>query len=102
MIKNSRDTPSGKSFPRPCYSSSSLIAMHDTCLGRLESPTFSVVGKIENFDQDFKKVIETIGMPMTLVETKNQSSVKVDRNIDDSLANRIMQVYDCDMRAFYP
>ena len=67
----------------------------------IDMKNIDFVGKIETFDLDFRKVIEATGMPMSMVETKNQSNVKVENSIDEKLSERIKSVYECDMKAFY-
>lgn len=60
------------------------------------------VGKIEQFDQDFSHVIQQVGMPVNLVESKNQSKVEIKQEFDPVLIDRIEAMYEKDMLAFYP
>lgn len=60
------------------------------------------LGRVESFNEDFKKLASLVNMPVNEVYKKNSSrSSKMDE-IDPKLVDKIKSIYEMDVRIFYP
>lgn len=60
------------------------------------------LGRVESFNEDFKKLASLVNMPVKEVYKKNSSrSSKMDE-IDPKLVDKIKSIYEMDVRIFYP
>lgn len=60
------------------------------------------LGRFENFNDDFKELCNTVGLPVKDMPVKNKSKVGKGIVIDDKSIQRIQTIYEQDIRIFYP
>lgn len=67
----------------------------------IDVPNMDFIGRFENFSEDFKTVLEAIGMDPSGIEHRNKSGT-VDPGLDAEDMKRIKNIYREDFENFYP
>ena len=60
------------------------------------------LGRVENFNDDFKELAKMVNMPIKKIHRKNQSNSKKMDQIPMKLVDEIKFIYEMDIQIFYP